>query len=68
MESIYKPKERIDDYYPPELLDPDSNTIITPEFALARIEYILSRCNGAELCMMAEVIGAVKRSLDKNFK
>lgn len=35
-----------------------------PQLALAQIEHILSRCSGAELCIIAEVLTALKGSLD----
>lgn len=35
-----------------------------PTEALAQIEIVLSKCSGAELCVIAEVLTALKSSLD----
>lgn len=35
-----------------------------PAQALAQIERVLSKCSGSELCIIAEVLTALKSSLD----
>ncbi len=44
--------------------EPYNVTQRDPQQALAQIEHILSRCSGSELCIIAEVLTALKGSLD----